>query len=183
MTRPLRQHRKDILSKEGFLPFEQQALSKNRIESPAMKELRKERRAMLRAAKKQYVKEVKAKPLKKGQDPIATFWRKWNGQIRNLYDVQRWYDLDGRINPYSRLREIADARNRTQPDWRELYTGITIPRKSRATPGEYKKRAEATRKYTVTVTYEIAAGSQKEAEQQAKRQVRNIKKIKVSEVD
>ena len=55
--------------------------------------------------------------------------------------------------------------------------------KARVTPGEYKKRAEATRKYTVTVTYEIAAGSQKEAEQQAKRQVRNIKKIKVSEVD
>jgi hypothetical protein len=183
MTRPLRQHRKDILSKEGFLPFEQQALSKNRLESPAMKELRKERRLMLRVARKQFVKEVKAKPLKKGQDPITTFKRRWHEQIRNLYDLQRWHDLDGRINPYARLREIADARNRTQPDWRELYTGIAIPRKKRAAPGEYKKRAEATRKYTVTVTYEIAAGSQKEAEQQAKRQVRNIKKIKVSEVD
>lgn len=182
MARPLRQHRKDILSKEGFLPFEQQALSRNRIESPAMKELRKERRAMLRVSRKQFTKEIKAKPLKKGQDPMTAFWRKWNSQIRNLYDVQRWHDLDGRINPYARLREIADARNRTQPDWRELYTGIAI-RKPRATPGEYKRRAEATRKYTVTVTYEIAAGSQKEAEQQAKRQVRNIKKIKVSEVD
>ena len=179
MTRPLRQHRKDILSKEGFLPFEQQALSKNRLESPAMKELRKERRAMLRAAKKQYVKEVKAKPLKKGQDPIATFWRKWNGQIRNLYDVQRWYDLDGRINPYSRLREIGDVFKFRHPDYRTPQPKT----KSRATPGEYKRRAEATRKYTVTVTYEIAAGSQKEAEQQAKRQVRNIKKIKVPEVD
>jgi len=35
----------------------------------------------------------------------------------------------------------------------------------------------------VTMIYEIAASSQKEAEEQAKRQVRNIKKIKVSEID
>ena len=66
MTRPLRQHRKDILSKEGFLPFEQQALSKNRLESPAMKELRKKRRQRLRKARSIFAREIKNKPLKKG---------------------------------------------------------------------------------------------------------------------
>jgi len=179
MTRPLKQHRKDILSKEGFLPFEQQALSKNRLESPAMKELRKERRQRLRKARSIFAREIKNKPLKKGQDPATTFWRRWNEQIRNYYYLQKWYDLDGRINPYARLREIADTFEFTNPDYRTPLRKM----KARVTPGEYKKRAEATRKYTVTVTYEIAAGSQKEAEQQAKRQVRNIKKIKVSEVD
>lgn len=177
--KPLRQHRKDILSKEGFLPFETQTLSKNKLGSPAMRELRNERKIMLRHAKKLYVKEVKQKPLKKGQDPVATFYRRWSAQIKNLYDVQQWYDRDGRLNPYARLREIADAFKYKHPDFKTPQP----KRKAKVTPGEYRKRAEKTRTYTVTVTYEVAAGSEKEAEEQTRRKLKNIQKIKVSDID
>lgn len=184
MLKPLRQYRKDILSKEGFLKFESQALSKNKLTSPAMRELRNERKIMLRSAKSQFVKDVKKKPLKKGQDPVALFYRRWNEKIHNLYDMQKWYNNNGKPNPFARLREIVDARDRTQLNWRELYTGLAIrAKKVRVIPGEYKKRAGQTRKYTVTVTYEIAAGSQKEAEEMAKKQAGNIKRIKISEID
>ena len=183
MQKPLKKKRYDKLSREGFLPFEARALSRNRLSAPGMKELRAERRLMLKQARRPFVEEFKKKPARKGVDPVALFYRQWKAKIMNLYSAAKWIDNNGKWNPFARLREITDIMNLKQPDYRELYTGMTVPRKTRATPGEYRRRAEATRKYTVTVTYEIAAGSQKEAEEQAKRQVHNIKKLKVSEID
>ena len=179
MLKPLRQHRKEILEREGFLPAEAKALSRNKLGSPAMKELRRERKIMLRHAQSIYVKEVKKKPLKKGIDPVAYFYRQWSSKIKNLYAVNKWIDNNGKLNYFARLREISDAFKYQHPDFRTPQP----KKKDRVTPGEYQKRAEKTRKYTVTVTYEIAAGSQKEAEQQAMRQVKNVKRIKVSEID
>ncbi len=179
MQRPLKKKRYDKLSREGFLPFEARALSRNRLSAPGMKELRAERRMMLKQAKRQFVEEFKKKPTRKGVDPVALFYRQWKAKIMNLYSAAKWIDNSGKWNPYARLREIGDIFKYTHPDFRTPLKKT----KSRVTPGEYQRRAEKTRKYTITVTYEIAAGSQKEAEEQAKRQVHNIKRLKVSEVD
>ncbi len=95
MFRPLRQHRKEKLEQDGFLPYEADALSRNRITYPAMRKLRNERRALYR----NYVKECKAhrtKPSVKG----------WKSVVVDLYEQMQWFDKNGRPNPFARLKEI-----------------------------------------------------------------------------
>jgi len=92
-----RQHRKEKLEQEGFLPYEAAALSRNRITSPAMHKLRKERRALYR----NYTKECRAhkvKPSVKG----------WKGVVGSLYEEMNWFDKQGRVNPFERLRELSE---------------------------------------------------------------------------
>ena len=179
MLKPLRQHRKDKLITEGFLKFEAQVLSKNRLDAPAMKELRKQRRTLLRADMAKFKKEIKGKALRKGQTPATIFRKIWTSRIDGIYATKKWYDIDGDKNPYVQLREIVDAFKFQHPDFRTPQP----KRKSKMTPGEYKKRAGSSRKYVVTMTYEVMANSEEEAKAMAKQKTPNIKKINASEID
>lgn len=179
MLKPLRQHRKDKLITEGFLKFEAQVLSKNRLDAPAMKELRKQRRTMLRSDMSKFKKEIKGKALRKGQTPATIFRKVWISKVDGIYATKKWYDVDGDKNAYIQLREIVDAFKFQHPDFRTPQP----KRRAKMAQGEYKKRAGSSRKYVVTMTYEVMASSEEEAKAMAKQKTPNIRRINASEVD
>lgn len=114
---------------------------------------------------------------------MALFYRLWSQKIKNLYVTENWFDNDGNRNPFAKLRDIVDDIRKGRPDYKLLYTGLASRKPEAKTETEYKKRSNVTRKYTITLTYEVEAKSEKEAEDMARTRIKNIKKLRVSDVD
>jgi hypothetical protein len=131
MFRPRRQHRKERLLSDGFLPYEANELSRNRITSPAMRQLRNERRAQYR----NYIKECK-------QHKIRPTKHDWKDVVADQYEQLNWFDSEGRPNPFARLNEIVKKFKKEHP-YHETPTKKSKARVSNA--GDFQSTLKKTR--------------------------------------
>ena len=181
--RPQRQARKERLLKEGFLPFEAHALSRNKLSQPAMLELRAERKQWLKAHVKQDRAEIR-RQLRRGETKLhgretigSRIEKDWRNKMMSMYQSSNWVDNYGILNPFARLREISDAFKLRRPDYRTPVKKTRVSHKT--TTADYEKA----KTFTVMVTYEVKARTQQEAERMAKRKTKKAKSIKVSDFD
>lgn len=172
----LKETRRNTLVKEGFTKWEARALSRNGIKTPAMQQLRKERRELFN----DFILELSARELS-GQK-VPKFSVAYNRYIYKMYETERWYTLDGQRNPFARLREISDRNKMIDPqNWREAYTGISMSRRNkRATKGQYAIIADKTRNKgnSNKITQDEKTIGQSKAKQAEKKA-----RLKLSEVD
>ncbi len=175
MKGSLKTGRRNTLIKDGFTKWEAQKLSRNSITSPAMMELRKERRAIMY----DFIMEHSAREL--SGHKVKKFSTDYTAYIYDLYKKANWFTNTGERNPFGRLREIADRMHIQVPNWRELYTGLSSSRrKSRLAKGEYKNRATKTRSKKIEQDEKSAAQHQAAVEQ--KKAYKRLR-LKLSEVD
>jgi ribosomal protein S27AE len=122
--------RNERLRSEGFLPFEAQALSRNKIGSKLMKNLRRERITDW------------AEYWETAKNPSYTGWTR---KILKMYDDNiennkpYWKTKRGKRNPFARLREIEDEKKKAD------YTKQHKSKKIKVTTQTFKAAAKKTK--------------------------------------